>query len=71
MAKKQTKVRKNSYHEQCIHHWMIEPPYEMESEGVCKKCGATRRFSNSSMIDFRDSLLLSTKKRMGNSRSES
>jgi len=73
MGKKQTdKTRgKEESQKHCVHHWIIDPPNETESKGVCKKCGATRRFSNNSSIDFRDSLLLSTKKRMGNSKRES
>ena len=31
----------------CRHHWVIESPHGATSEGVCKKCGDTREFSNS------------------------
>jgi len=30
----------------CAHHWLIESPSGESSEGVCKLCGARRRFSN-------------------------
>ena len=32
--------------EPCPHHWLIESPDGETSEGVCKLCGATRRFAN-------------------------
>lgn len=31
----------------CVHHWAIETPNGRESEGVCKRCGTRRSFSNS------------------------
>ena len=31
----------------CVHHWAIEDPNGRESEGVCKRCGLRRSFSNS------------------------
>ena len=31
----------------CVHHWRIESPNGRESEGVCKRCGATKAFANS------------------------
>ncbi len=31
----------------CVHHWSIESPNGRESLGVCKRCGAKKRFSNS------------------------
>lgn len=31
----------------CVHHWRIESPNGRESRGVCKRCGATKAFSNS------------------------
>lgn len=31
----------------CAHHWEIETPNGPTSEGVCRTCGATRDFSNS------------------------
>jgi hypothetical protein len=40
---KQTKKQQAS----CVHHWRIEAPNGRESEGVCKRCGATRSFANS------------------------
>ena len=31
----------------CVHHWMIEAPSGRESTGVCRRCGATKNFANS------------------------
>ena len=31
----------------CAHWWQIESPNGETSEGVCKHCGASRSFSNS------------------------
>ena len=31
----------------CVHHWLIETPNGRESTGVCKRCGATKEFANS------------------------
>ena len=32
----------------CVHYWKIEPPTEIESDGVCVRCGLSRTFSNAS-----------------------
>jgi hypothetical protein len=32
--------------QQCIHHWLIEPPVELISKGICLKCGVERDFDN-------------------------
>ena len=32
--------------EQCVHHWVIEPPDGPISKGICKICGAIREFEN-------------------------
>jgi len=32
----------------CFHHWLIESPAGETSQAVCKLCGASRCFSNSS-----------------------
>lgn len=32
----------------CRHHWKIAPPNGATSQGVCKLCGETREFRNSS-----------------------
>jgi hypothetical protein len=39
----QTKTRAQD----CVHHWRIESPNGRESQGTCRRCGATRNFSNS------------------------
>lgn len=31
----------------CVHHWRIEEPNGRESQGVCKRCGAVKKFANS------------------------
>ena len=31
----------------CVHHWLIDAPSGRESTGVCKRCGATKHFANS------------------------
>ena len=31
----------------CVHHWKIDAPAGPTSRGVCKICGAERRFPNS------------------------
>ena len=31
----------------CVHHWTIESPNGKESTGVCKRCGSTKNFANS------------------------
>ena len=38
--------------EQHPHYWILEPPVEPTSLGVCKCCGATRSFSNVSKDNF-------------------
>lgn len=30
----------------CAHHWIIEPPSQPISKGVCKLCGAEKDFEN-------------------------
>ncbi len=30
----------------CRHHWIIETPHGATSRGVCKRCGAQKRFPN-------------------------
>ena len=30
----------------CQHHWMVERPSGTIQKGTCRKCGASRRFSN-------------------------
>ncbi len=32
----------------CVHHWIIDAPSGRESVGVCKHCGVTKGFANSS-----------------------
>ena len=34
--------------QECAHHWMIESPSGETSQGICKFCGSTRSFFNSS-----------------------
>jgi hypothetical protein len=30
----------------CRHHWIIETPHGATSRGVCKRCGASKRYPN-------------------------
>ncbi len=39
LAKEQAQVT-------CIHHWIIDPPENPVSMGVCLKCGAEQEFRN-------------------------
>ena len=32
--------------EECVHHWIIDPPDSPVSKGVCKICGAEKEFAN-------------------------
>ena len=32
--------------EQCVHHWIIDPPDGPISKGSCKLCGAEKDFPN-------------------------
>ena len=31
---------------QCAHHWIIAPPDQPTSQGICKLCGAEKEFEN-------------------------
>ena len=37
--------------QKCVHHWLIEPPTGMTSNGVCKLCGAQKTFDNFVLAD--------------------
>jgi len=41
----ETTIEKQST-EQCVHHWIIEPPDGPTSKGVCKICGSIKEFEN-------------------------
>ena len=30
----------------CLHHWIVETPHGATSRGLCKRCGAAKRFPN-------------------------
>ncbi len=36
----------------CIHHWIIEPPEGHVSYGQCKRCGTVAEFYNTFISDF-------------------
>ena len=38
--------RRRRTRQHCQHHWIIETPHGPTSRGVCKRCGAARRFPN-------------------------
>ena len=42
----------NEIESTCTHHWLIESPNGPTSEGICKRCGATRTFRNFSQPHF-------------------
>lgn len=41
-----TRSRSGRTGKACRHHWLIETPHGVTSRGVCKRCGATRRYPN-------------------------
>ncbi len=45
---------------ECAHHWRIDTPNGAYSDGVCRKCGVTKEFKNSSdyMGKFDDGFVL-------------
>jgi len=47
--------------ERCQHRWIIETPHGATSQGVCKRCGASRRFPNAA----EDALLWDSGSAMG------
>ena len=47
----------------CTHHWVIAPPNGVTSEGVCKLCGATKRFENSVLYSDKDWSLVQSARR--------
>lgn len=38
--------RRRRFTRSCQHHWIIETPHGATSRGLCKRCGATKRFPN-------------------------
>lgn len=38
----------------CRHHWIIETPHGATSLGVCKRCGASKRFPSAADDALRD-----------------
>jgi hypothetical protein len=42
----QLKERKTTSARNCRHHWIIETPHGVTSRGLCKRCGARKRFPN-------------------------
>ena len=41
-----------SKQQDCIHHWIIEPPDGDMSYGTCKHCGRVAVFYNTYVTDF-------------------
>ncbi len=41
-----TKGRRRHETPKCLHHWIVETPHGVTSRGLCKRCGATKRFPN-------------------------
>jgi len=40
------KEREHSRGRVCQHHWVIQAPNGATSQGICKRCGASREFPN-------------------------
>jgi len=40
------KTVRRSSSRSCQHHWIIETPHGATSRGLCKRCGARKRFPN-------------------------
>ena len=38
--------QRRSMARRCRHHWIIETPHGATSRGLCKRCGASKRFPN-------------------------
>ena len=38
--------------EQCVHHWLIEPPQASTSKGRCVRCGRERVFDNTPLAQY-------------------
>jgi hypothetical protein len=38
----------------CAHHWMLSSPAGDSTDGVCKLCGATRRFNDAYQAPIRN-----------------
>jgi hypothetical protein len=52
-----TLLKSNTKQQECIHHWMIDPPHGLMSYGKCKFCGAVAEFSNALVADFARGML--------------
>lgn len=50
-GKMNNKVEVNKQ-QNCIHHWVIDPPGDHMSNGKCKRCGKVTEFYNTYTNDF-------------------
>ncbi len=50
---------------QCVHHWIIEPPDQIVSKGVCIKCGAKKSFLNKAELQYQNDLLFPSQRPYG------
>lgn len=51
MDPKSTAIDKqNGAHTGCCHHWVIDRPLGPTSRGICKVCGAEKRFQNDGFV---------------------
>lgn len=32
----------------CVHHWVLPAPGDKDANGICNRCGAEKKFANSS-----------------------
>jgi len=46
LTKPEELIKQRKLDEECIHHWIIDPPDGPVSKGVCKICGAEEEFDN-------------------------
>ena len=42
--------------EQCVHHWLIDPPEGPVSKGVCKLCGEVKEFPNDLSYSWKEEI---------------
>ncbi len=67
--KRQSKVKGHGtarVQDQCIHYWIIEPPDELVSKGVCIKCGAKKNFVNQATIHYQEDLVFPSQRHLRN-----
>ncbi len=46
MVKAKPRPKKPRTRRGCVHHWVVEIVDALTAKGVCRHCGAKRRFTN-------------------------